>query len=228
MITGENKQTRIFLIHHVGCLKNLVQRHHCWASHARSHLQCTCFLSRRHTRYWVTAHMNGDIRDAGVLYWCVVYSLLSAEISWCPSLISSLMKLFVRSSSISWHLSLSLKFGLSTKESLNSRVGNPMIRPEIKPHKTVQLGISSETLAHPCHHYHPYPHWNAQSVALLQRFMRKFLFTSALWTFIKPNFCSSQLEIMRLLLVTLDNTRKPAVACVMALLFTVQTLSLIR
>ncbi len=125
-------------------------------------------------------------------------------------------------------LSLSLKFGLSTKESLNSRVGNPMIRPEIKPLKTVQLGISSETLAHPCHHYHPYPHWNAQSVALLQRFMRKFLFTSALWTFIKPNFCSSQFEIMRLLLVTLDNTRKPAVACVLALLFTVQTLSLIR
>lgn len=140
-----------------------------------------------------------------------MYSLLSAQISWCPSLISSLMKLFVRSSSISWHLSLSLKSGLSTKESLNSRVGNPMIRPEIKPHKN---SFSSETLAHPCHHYHPSPHSNAESVALLQRFLRKFLFTSALWTFIKPNFCSSQLEIMRLLLVTLDNTRKPAVACV--------------
>ncbi len=135
------------------------------------------------------------------------------------------MKLFVRSSSISWHLSLSLKSGLSTKESLNSKVGNPMIRPEIKPHKKKRF--SSETLAHPCHHYHP-PHSNAECVALLQRFMRKFLFTSALWTFIKPNFCSSQLEIMRLLLVTLDNTRKPAVACGMALLVNVQTLSLMR
>lgn len=55
------------------------------------------------------------------------YLLLSAAMSMFPSLMSSLMNLFVRSSSISWHLMRSLKCGLSRKESLNSSVGSPMV-----------------------------------------------------------------------------------------------------
>lgn len=55
------------------------------------------------------------------------YLLLRAVISIFPSLISSLMNLFVRSSSISWHLRRSLKSGLSRKESLNSKVGSPIV-----------------------------------------------------------------------------------------------------
>lgn len=52
--------------------------------------------------------------------------LLSATMSMLPSLMRSLMNLFVRSSSISWHLIRSLKSGLSRKESLNSKVGSPI------------------------------------------------------------------------------------------------------
>lgn len=55
------------------------------------------------------------------------YLLLSALISMFPSLMRSLMNLFVRSSSISWHLRRSLKSGLSRKESLNSKVGSPIV-----------------------------------------------------------------------------------------------------
>lgn len=55
------------------------------------------------------------------------YLLLSAAMSMFPSLMSSLMNLLVRSSSISWHLMRSLKSGLSRKESLNSSVGSPMV-----------------------------------------------------------------------------------------------------
>lgn len=45
-----------------------------------------------------------------------------------PSLMRSFMNLLVRSNSISWHCSRSLKSGLSRKESLNSSVGRPIAR----------------------------------------------------------------------------------------------------
>lgn len=61
------------------------------------------------------------------------YSLLKAAISIFPSLMSSLMNLFVLSSSISWHVMRSLKSGLSRKESVNSSVGSPMV-PEFSSH----------------------------------------------------------------------------------------------
>lgn len=61
------------------------------------------------------------------------YSLLKAAISMFPSLMSSLMNLFVLSSSISWHVMRSLKSGLSRKESVNSSVGSPMV-PELSSH----------------------------------------------------------------------------------------------
>lgn len=57
----------------------------------------------------------------------VLNLLFRALISMLPSLISSFMNLLVRSSSISWHFSRSLKSGLSKKESLNSRAGNPIV-----------------------------------------------------------------------------------------------------
>lgn len=41
------------------------------------------------------------------------------------------MNLLVRSSSISWHCSRSLKSGLSRKESLNSSVGRPIALPPV-------------------------------------------------------------------------------------------------
>lgn len=64
------------------------------------------------------------------LNFCSRYSLLKAATSMFPSLMSSLMNLFVRSSSISWHVMRSLKSGLSRNESVNSRVGSPMV-PEV-------------------------------------------------------------------------------------------------
>lgn len=57
----------------------------------------------------------------------VLNLLFRALMSMFPSLMSSFMNLFVRSSSISWHFSRSLKSGLSKNESLNSRAGNPIV-----------------------------------------------------------------------------------------------------
>lgn len=71
--------------------------------------------------------------------------LLSATMSMLPSLMRSLMNLFVRSSSISWHLIRSLKSGLSRKESLNSKVGSP-IAPQRLNKKKLPLYSLSTTL----------------------------------------------------------------------------------
>lgn len=65
--------------------------------------------------------------------------------SMLPSLMRSLMNLFVRSSSISWHLIRSLKSGLSRKESLNSKVGSP-IAPQRLNKKKLPLYSLSTTL----------------------------------------------------------------------------------
>ena len=62
-----------------------------------------------------------------------------------PSLMRSLMNLFVRSSSISWHLIRSLKSGLSRKESLNSKVGSP-IAPQRQKYKKSCLFFHSPQL----------------------------------------------------------------------------------
>lgn len=67
--------------------------------------------------------------------------LLSALISIFPSLINSLMNLLVRSSSISWHLSRSLKSGLSRKESLNSSAGSPIVK--VRMNETVKQNLTN-------------------------------------------------------------------------------------
>lgn len=67
------------------------------------------------------------------------YSLLSADTSMLPSLMRSFINLLVRSSSISWHCSRSLKSGLSRKESLNSSVGRPIAEPIVA---MIELSLS--------------------------------------------------------------------------------------
>lgn len=74
------------------------------------------------------------------------YSLLKAAISMFPSLMSSLMNLFVLSSSISWHVMRSLKSGLSRNESVNSSVGSPMV-PGLSSH-TSDSAASPGALTH--------------------------------------------------------------------------------